>query len=220
MEHVGRHSPISPVLKNDPTSLIASALAQRVLFGGGLVRSPKPQPVWHFTTEILPDVLRNFHAHTDVAVVTSDVVGTCADFVCWVIAYQVTGHQHRFFLPLLGAEVGALTRELRGSGVRLWMDGGPERPVLQARIPASKALRASLRELWKPAPVAAELTRNVLATGASLLVPTSLRPADDTPPPSTVSVTAVIPSDLECDRACQTAAALWNLSRGAAPEHG
>jgi hypothetical protein len=193
--------------------LIACALVKPVLFGGGLVRSQSPDVAWHMTSEIQPEVLASFRAHSHAAVVTTDTISTCPEWVSWVIGYQVLGHQHRWFLPLLGRDVAMLAREVSSTGVRLWMDAGLQRTFVEARVPVSEALRASLRQYCRPSCACSTLAGSLLATAAGLLAPGALRPAHGTPYPSTVSVTAVIPTDLRFDVESETAAAIWRASR-------
>jgi hypothetical protein len=217
-EHPGLRYPLGTVLLTDLNQLIACALVEPALFGGGLVRSQNPEVAWLLTSRIQPEVLSSFRAHSDAAVVTSGTLSTSPEWASWVIGYQVFGHQHRWFLPLLGPDVAMLAREVGSTGVRLWMDAGPQCTLVEARVPVSNALGASLRHHCKPSCASSALAGTLLTTAARLLAPAALRPAHGTPHPSTVSVTAVIPSDLWLDVESETAAALWHASRVSTPD--
>jgi hypothetical protein len=198
---------------NDLTETICAALSGATLFSGGLLRTMEPSVVWRFTSQLPAQTLTLFRREKAAAVVTSDVIGLGVNWTCWVVGYQVGGSQHRWFLPLAGTQVGSLLREVRETGLRLWMDGEAEKSVFEARMPVSTELGSTLRKQWALSADSTAVAENLLRTAAQLLTPASLKPAEGSAPASYVSVTAVIPRDLRLDPASDASAALWRASR-------
>jgi hypothetical protein len=201
------------------SELVSSAIADGALFGGGIVRTDGLAPVWHVTTEVHPSTLELFRSHSEEAVVTSDVIGIRPGWVCWVVAFDVFGVQHRLFLPLFGSEVGDFTRRAKRSSARLLLDAAGAETVLQVRIPLSAGLRAALREHWRPSVDLDFYEESLLLTAASLLAPSALAAAEGVSSPSEVSVSAVLPGEFSLDSAGEAATALWRTfeRRKAAP---
>lgn len=205
----------SPMPDRDLHDTISAALSRGTLFGGGLLSTNEPTPVWRFTSEMPAETLALFRQKSDDALVTSDVIGMGAGWVCWVVAYQVGRTQHRWFLPLAGAQVSRLVRDVRRTGLRLWMDAESAETVFEARLPVSRELSLALRTQRPPSVDRTRAAENLIRTAAHLLTPSSLKPADGNPLASEISVTAVIPEDLRLDAASEAAAAIWRASRSA-----
>lgn len=199
----------------DLLQTISAALYGGSLFSGGLLRTHEASAVWRFTSQVPAQTLALFHREKARAVVTSDVIGMAAEWVCWVVAYQVGAIQHRWFLPLVGTQVASLLREVRETDLRLWMDAGAELPVFEARIPVSKELGSALQAQWRPCADAGAAAENLLRTAGQLLHAGALMPADGSELASRICVTAVIPADLPLDPPPEVAPAIWPTRRGA-----
>lgn len=185
---------------NGLSERIHTALDQQRLWDGHVVRSPSsgnsPALCWHFCTKVAADVLELFQAEWNSAVITSDAIGIGPRFTFWVLAFQVRGMQHRFFLPLVAPSLAALIADMSREDLHLVMDAGPSVPVLDAHVPVPRHLRATLANMHQSTFDRDVVLRDVVLTAASLLEPDALKPANFGNPPTSVSVTAVLPTEL------------------------
>lgn len=179
---------------------IQAALDQQRLWDGLVVRSASignsPAPGWYFSSKIAPDVLELFQAERTSAVMTSDAIGIGPKFTFWVLALQVRAVQHRFFLPLVAPSVAVLVTDMSREDLHLFMDAGPSVSALDSRVPVPRHLRATLAKMHQPAFDKEVVLRDVVLTAARLLEPDALKPANPRSPPTSVSVTAVLPTEL------------------------
>lgn len=97
---------------NGLSERIHAVLDERRLWDGHVVRRASsensPAPGWYFCSKVSADVLQLFRAERTSAVMTSDAIGIGPRFTFWVLAFQVCGIQHRFFLPLVAPSVAVL----------------------------------------------------------------------------------------------------------------
>lgn len=188
---------------NGLSERIEAALDQQRLWDGQVVRSASsensPTPCWYFCTKVATDVLELLQAERISAVMTSDAIGIGPRFTFWVVALQVRAIQHRFFLPLVAPSVGALVADMSREDLHLLMDAGPSVPALNAHVPVRQHLRATLATMHQPVFDREVVLRDVILTAASLLDPGALKPANPRSPPTSVSVTAVLPTELVPD---------------------
>jgi hypothetical protein len=177
---------------------IHAALEQQRLWDGHVLRnaSSESPPRWHICSKVPADVLELFQAERASAVMTSDAIGIGPRFTFWVLALQVQEFQHRFFLPLVAPSVGVLVADMSREDLHLLMAADPAIPALDARVPVPRHLRATLANMHQPAFDREVVLRDVVLTAASLLDPDALKPANPRSPPTSVSVTAVLPTEL------------------------
>lgn len=179
---------------------IHAALDQQRLWDGHVVRRASsensPAPGWYFCSKVAPDVLELFQAERTSAVMTSDAIGIGPRFTFWVLAFQVRAIQHRFFLPLVAPSVAVLVADMSREDLHLLMDVGPSVPVLDSHVPVTRHLRATLANMHQPVFDREVVLRDVVLTAASLLDPHALEPANPRSRPTSVSVTAVLPTEL------------------------
>ena len=185
---------------NGLSERIEAALDQQRLWDGHVVRSASsensPAPGWYFCSKVATDVLELFQAERTSAVMTSDAIGIGPRFTFWVLAFQVRAIQHRFFLPLVAPSVAVLIADMSREDLHLLMDAGPSIPALDSHVPVPLHLRATLANMHQAAFDREVVLRDVVLTAASLLEPDALKPANPRNPPTSVSVTAVLPTEL------------------------
>lgn len=179
---------------------IHAALDQQRLWDGHVVRTVSsenaPAPCWYFRSKVAPAVLELFQAERTSAVMTSDAIGIGPRFTFWVLAFQVREIQHRFFLPLVAPSVAVLIADMSREDLHLLLDAGPSIPALDSHVPVPRDFRATLADMHQPAFDREVVLRDVVLTAASLLDPDALKPANPRSPPTSVSVTAVLPTEL------------------------
>jgi hypothetical protein len=185
---------------NELSERIQAALDQQRLWDGHVERcaSSENQCVagWYFCSKIAADVLALFQADRASAVMTSDAIGIGPRLTFWVLGLQVGSVQHRFYLPLVAPSVGVLIADKSREDLHLVMDAGPSISALDAHVPVPRHFRATLATLHQPAFDREVVLRDVVLTAASLLEPDALKPANPQSPPTSVSVTAVLPTEL------------------------
>jgi hypothetical protein len=185
---------------NGLSERIHAALDQQRLWDGHVVRSAssrnEPAPGWYFCSEVATDLLEVFQAERASIVMTSDAIGIGPRFTFWVLALQVRAFQHRFFLPLVAPSVAELVADMSREDLHLVMDAGPSIPALDSHVPVPKHLRAMLATMHQPTFDREVVLRDVVLTAASLLEPDALKPANPRSPPTSVSVTVVLPTEL------------------------
>jgi hypothetical protein len=179
---------------------IHAALDAQRLWDGQVVRSlpseNSPASAWYFSSKVASDVLELFQAERTSAVMTSDAIGIGPRFTFWVLAFQVRAIQHRFFLPLVAPSVAVLIADMSREDLHLLMDAGPSIPALDSHVPVTRDFHATLAQMHQPDFDREVVLRDVVLTAASLLHPEALKPANLRSPPTTVSVTAVLPTEL------------------------
>ena len=183
------------------TEILFKAASDRRLFDGNLLRMcPKEEAAgslkWHISSQVPAVFLKSLWLARPQAVVTSDVLGITDALAFWVIGYQVGTKQHRFLLPLVGADVQQLITDLPDGGVTLDLQANSGQQTYSARVPVSAQVHSALMQAVRgPCDVDRVLQETLLVT-STLLQPRALMPAPGVGVPKLVSVTGVLPAGL------------------------
>ncbi|GAB3647845.1 hypothetical protein [Ramlibacter alkalitolerans] len=183
------------------STIISAAEQQGLLFDGELgppsagEATGSSDGVWSIRSLVPRAALSLFLGEERPCVMTSDALGL-GDDSYWVIGYQVADTQHRFVLPLVGAQVAEMLESVSSKGIVLQLRADGIETQHHARLDVSRELAAALRAKHTHDTSPATVLPAMLLTTAGLLRPQSLRPAHGTPIPKNVSVTGVLPLDV------------------------
>lgn len=184
--------------------LLFDAAAKGRLFDGELLRvSTGPcagtwpsSSGWHITSVVPAALLEAAHRARPEKVMTSDVLAVSSTLSYWVIGYSTGVRQHRLLLPLVGADVRQLVRELPEKGLTLDFQTEKRQTAYSARVPVSTSVRVALEQAVMDTFDVDRVLQETLLVTSMLLKPGALRPAPSTAAPTTVSVTGVLPAGL------------------------
>lgn len=113
----------------------------------------------------------------------------------WVLVHHIGRVQHRLFLPLVGATVGALV-QAGNDDVRLYLsDGETGKNSFATALPLPPELRKALQEAHTPLLNPNNLVQELLLMTAKLLEPDALEPPPCTETPAVVHVTCICPPE-------------------------
>jgi hypothetical protein len=187
---------------DDVCDSLFQAAEEGRLFDGQLLQRPNSAKhladvQWRVSSCVPDATFELFRRTREKCVMTSDVLGLSEARAYWVLAYQSGWVQHRFVLPLAGAEVVEMCQSASRNGLRLEMRTAGSEATFIVKVPVSPPVQAALVQRCAQTFNADAVLQEMLVVSADLLIPGTLRPAPGKVSPTSVSVTGVLPGSLQ-----------------------
>lgn len=195
---------------DDVCDTLFRAAEEGRLFDGQLLQlsngnpggASSPNVQWRVSSCIPEATFELFRFAPERCVMTSDVLGLSDARAYWVLAYQSGTVQHRFVLPLAGAEVWEMCQSVARNCLGLEMRTRDSEATFIADTPVSPQVQTALAQRCATSFDADAVLQEMLVVSADLLRPGTLRPAPGGTSPTFVSVTGVLPASLQ-PRSCR-----------------